>query len=140
MKEAIERGRLNGERPHATWQPGRLMKCNIHRSSAAVYDPIVFTECRTWSSSTCQDPAVTGCPHNGEESVVNLLLPFTSKESWQLIPQGWCLFDSSTLPPTAPLITVFMYFGSARQSKMAKLTTEAVAGGKMAQIHPPRIE
>lgn len=50
-------------------------------------------------------------------------------ESWQVIPQGHCLFDSSTLPPTAPLIMVFMYFGSTKQSKMAKLTIEAVDRG-----------
>lgn len=50
-------------------------------------------------------------------------------ESWQVIPQGHCLFDSSTLPPTAPLIMVFMYFGSTRRSKMATLTIEAVDRG-----------
>lgn len=47
-------------------------------------------------------------------------------ESWQVIPQVHCLLDSGRLPPTAPLITVFMYFGSTRQSKMATLTMEAV--------------
>lgn len=49
-------------------------------------------------------------------------------ESWQVIPQGHCLFDSTLLPQTAPLIMVFMYFGFTWQSGMAKLTKEAVDG------------